>query len=946
MSGADCRPAPTIRQAPASAFDNIRTSVPLTSGSRLGPYDVTAQIGEGGMGAVYRARDTKLQRDVALKVLLPEVANDPERLARFRREAQTLAALNHPHIGAIYGLEESAPSSGAGPSGTIALVLELVEGPTLADRIARGPIPVDEALPIARQIAEALEAAHEQGIIHRDLKPANIKVRDDGTVKVLDFGLAKALETGTGTRESGYELANSPTFTSPAMTQAGLILGTAAYMAPEQAKGRPVDRRADIWAFGVVLYEMFTGRRAFTGNDAGDLLVSVLRDTPDLSMLPPATPASVRRLLRRCFEKDPRKRLSAMGDARLELDEVEAEPAAVVAGSASHRSAVFAAAAALTLAAIAAFAAWYLKPSATLPFRVLELPGTVAASNEVALSPDGARVAYILDGHLRVRALDAVSEQDLGPIMTSTEPAAARFPSPVFWSPDSKTIGFAAEGEVRTVPAAGGPVFAVARIPATGDAIAARWFHDGAIVFAVWRESVYSVPAAGGSPTVALALDPAAEIDAHHLSEGPDGSLIARVHLRSPDRYVTVLTPRGPGAGATRVPLTDDQTIGDITYVEPGFVVFDRQKTNAGVWVAPFTGGPIDVAGASLLQAGATDADVATDGSAIFVMPATSRVTPVWVDRTGGVSGAIGNPVSWSRMGFAVSPDGGRVAVVTGEDSKTTSLSGTMLIVRDLGTGTDTRLTARAARGPEAPSPPSLNAPSWFPSGDRLLVSAGGTEAGHLVAQRADEATAPREYAANFAFGRLSRDGRTLAAVRDDRGRHFLMSAPVSADGVVGDARRVRPDDDALVGDMDVSPDGRLVVYEVRRASGGINVFLSELPAGGGQWEVAEDATWPRFSPDGREVFYLESTAGPGGQVERRLMSRTINTTPSVRLGPATALFGGEAAAMFGENGYDVGPDGRRFLTMKSVAPGPGEGRRFIWMQNWPAVMKKSAPPR
>jgi len=257
----------------------------VTPGARLGVYDVTAQLGEGGMGAVYRARDTKLQRDVALKVLLPEVANDPERLARFRREAQTLAALNHPHIGAIYGLEESAPSAGAGQASTIALVLELVEGPTLADRIARGPIPVDEALPIARQIAEALEAAHEQGIIHRDLKPANIKVRDDGTVKVLDFGLAKALDP---TAASSATAMNSPTITSPAMTQAGMILGTAAYMAPEQARGKPVDKRADIWAFGAVLFEMLTGTRAFRGEDVTDTLALVVRGEPAWEALPPA----------------------------------------------------------------------------------------------------------------------------------------------------------------------------------------------------------------------------------------------------------------------------------------------------------------------------------------------------------------------------------------------------------------------------------------------------------------------------------------------------------------------------------------------------------------------------------------------------------------------------------------------------------------------------------
>src|SRR5499426_3625021 len=261
------------------------------------------------MGAVYRARDTKLNRDVALKVLLPDVANDPERLARFRREAQVLASLNHPHIGAIHGLEES--------SGTIALVMELVDGETLADRIARGAMPLDEALPIAKQIADALEAAHEQGIIHRDLKPANIKVRGDGTVKVLDFGLAKAIEPAVGSSPSH---SMSPTITTPAMTQTGMILGTAAYMAPEQARGKPVDRRADIWAFGCVLYEMLTGQRAFDGQGVSGTLARVLEREPDWTRLPATLSPALRTYIRRCLQKDPRQRVQAIGDVRLALE--------------------------------------------------------------------------------------------------------------------------------------------------------------------------------------------------------------------------------------------------------------------------------------------------------------------------------------------------------------------------------------------------------------------------------------------------------------------------------------------------------------------------------------------------------------------------------------------------------------------------------------------------
>ena len=289
-------------------FGDNPLNVVLTVGSRLGAYEIIAPIGHGGMGEVYRAIDTKLKREVAIKILPSAVAADTDRLARFRREAEVLASLNHPHIAAIYGLEESV--------GMTALVMELVEGEDLSQRIARGPIPFDEAVPIATQIADALEAAHEQGIIHRDLKPANIKVREDGTVKVLDFGLAKALLPSDRTLAAGQQLnvAQSPTITTPAMTAAGMILGTAAYMSPEQAKGKPAEKRSDIWAFGCVLYEMLTGTRAFDGEDVGDTLANVLKSTPDWQRLSAETPASVRRLLGRCLERDVRRRLPHIGN--------------------------------------------------------------------------------------------------------------------------------------------------------------------------------------------------------------------------------------------------------------------------------------------------------------------------------------------------------------------------------------------------------------------------------------------------------------------------------------------------------------------------------------------------------------------------------------------------------------------------------------------------------
>ena len=369
----------------------------LTPGTRIGSYEVAAQIGVGGMGEVYRARDTKLGRDVAIKVLPDAVARDDERLARFDREARTLAALNHPNIAIIHGLEDT--------SHVKALVMELVEGPTLADRIAYGPIPADEALPIARQIAEALESAHEKGIIHRDLKPANIKLRPDGTVKVLDFGLAKALNgetSGKVTPPPSY----SPTITSPAlMTGMGVILGTAAYMAPEQARGRELDRRADLWAFGCVLYEMLSGRQAFDGAEVSDVLARVIEREPDFAALPADTPAAIRRLLRRCLEKDRKRRLADASDARLEIDDALTSPAPDTQPDAppARRVWIDRLLWSLVTLGLVASIAWLLWPPlvSTGPSRVIiTIPPELALQGAggdrlLAISPDGRSVAFV-----------------------------------------------------------------------------------------------------------------------------------------------------------------------------------------------------------------------------------------------------------------------------------------------------------------------------------------------------------------------------------------------------------------------------------------------------------------------------------------------------------------------------------------------------------------------
>jgi eukaryotic-like serine/threonine-protein kinase len=381
--------------------------VALTPGTHFGPYDIVAPLGSGGMGDVYRATDTRLKRQVAIKILPLSLATDDDRLARFQREAEVLASLNHPHIAAIFGLEDV--------NGVKALVMELVEGEDLSQRIARGPIPVDEALPIAEQIAEALEAAHEQGIIHRDLKPANIKVRTDGTVKVLDFGLAKAMEPVAGTPSSA---SMSPTITTPAMTQTGMIMGTAAYMAPEQARGRTVDKRADIWAFGVVVFEMLTGRRAFAGDDISITLAAVMMNEPEWSALPASTPAGLRRLLTRCLKKDPKARVRDIGDARLQIEELlsvapdePTVPAAPDRSSLSQRARPWASAGVLALGlALTAVSIVVLRragvviPAAgAVQFTIAPPentsfggpPGGSGFATQVAVSPDGRNVVFV-----------------------------------------------------------------------------------------------------------------------------------------------------------------------------------------------------------------------------------------------------------------------------------------------------------------------------------------------------------------------------------------------------------------------------------------------------------------------------------------------------------------------------------------------------------------------
>ena len=666
----------------------------LTPGTRLGVYEVTAPLGEGGMGQVWRATDTTLGREVAIKILPDAFASDPERLARFEREARTLAALNHPHIAAIYAVEKSG--------GTLALVMELVEGEDLSQRIARlrGPgasakqagLPLDEALPIARHIAEALDAAHAQGIVHRDLKPANIKVRADGTVKVLDFGLAKALDT-TASRASAED---SPTITTPAMTQAGMILGTAAYMAPEQARGKPVDKRADIWAFGVVLFEMLTGTRAFDGEDTTEVLGAVVRLEPNYSALPAEVPAPVRTLLQSCLVKDPRRRVADISTALFVLDKAAslAPPAAATAATsvtsvatAAHRGRVawtVASVALLGMAAMAAPALRYLRqsppPEPAVTRFTIAPPNGVTLTGVPIVSPDGTRVVFAGAESgglgLYVRPLDALEAQRL----PATE--GASWP---FWSPDSKSIGFFSADKLKKIDITGGPAVTICDAPAgRGGA----WSSKGVILFAPGTAGgLQQVSAAGGIPAPATMLDPATKAVSHRWPHFlPDGE-----HFL----YASMVTA-GPGSGSNGVFVS---SLGATTstflvsadgwagYAHPGVLLFLRGTT---LMRQPFdttelrlTGEPTPVAEAIGLPGG-NSAAFSASHTGVLVYVTDRQVANnrrlVWVDRKGGVTPLALAPGVYDSP--ALSPNGQQVVLAVRDTT------GERIWVYDLARGT------------------------------------------------------------------------------------------------------------------------------------------------------------------------------------------------------------------------------------------------------------------
>jgi eukaryotic-like serine/threonine-protein kinase len=634
--------------------------VALAPGTRLGPYEITAQIGVGGMGEVYRATDTNLKRAVAIKVLPETVAADAERLARFQREAEVLASLNHPNIAIIHGLEKS--------DGMTGLVMELVEGPTLADRIGQGPIPIDEALAIAKQIAEALEAAHEQGIIHRDLKPPNVKVRDDGTVKVLDFGLAKIIE---GEARSSSSLSMSPTITTPAMTQAGVILGTAAYMSPEQAKGRLADKRSDVWAFGCVLYEMLAGRRVFQGDDVTDVLVAVLSKEPDWTALPAATPPAIHRVLRRSLERDRRRRLADIADARLELEEALIAPAIEAVPAAGPRAALWRRlmlpiGSAVVAASLAGWVAWTMRPvvsrpvtrfSITLPAGGRFLP-IESTRHLVAVSPDGSRIAYVANGRLYLRMRDQL------PAVAITEAVSP------FFSSDGQWLGFWQEGQLKKVSVNGGAPIVLC---ASANPLGASWAADDTILYGQGPGGIWRVSAAGGTPENLVKVN--AGERAHGPQLLPGGRVVLFTLAQGGEIWDDAKIVVQSLDGGTRHVVVRGGT--DARYLPTGHLVY---AFHGSLRAQPFDVGRLEVTGLPVPLvddvaqsvggvSGAAQFAVSGDGTLVYV-PSLSVVATArffWVDRMGHEE-----PVSAPPGLYLVpklSPDGGRVAYFTVADN-------------------------------------------------------------------------------------------------------------------------------------------------------------------------------------------------------------------------------------------------------------------------------------
>jgi eukaryotic-like serine/threonine-protein kinase len=864
--------------------------MPLSAGDKLGPYEILAPIGAGGMGEVYRAHDTRLRRDVAIKVSAERFSE------RFEREARAIAALNHPNICTLHDV---------GPN---YLVMELVEGEK-----PKGPLPIETALDYARQIADALQAAHDKGITHRDLKPGNIMIKPDGTVKVLDFGLAKHSPA-----EAGALSENSPTL-SMGMTQVGAILGTAAYMAPEQARGKAVDRRADIWAFGVVLYEMLTGQRLFKGDDLSEVLASVIKEEPKLDQVP----VKVQRLLRSCLEKDPKQRLQAIGDWRLLLD---LQPPRAVSEP-RPKGAVIA------LAAVAAVATLALAVLAFIHFRETPPPEQTLRSSitlpenstlhSLAISPDGRTlvIAMAVNGkrQLWLRPMDALQAQP----MAFTDDAM--YP---FWSPDSRYIGFFAQGKLKKVAASGGPSQALCDAP---NGVGGSWNRDDVILFTpeITNASIQRVSAAGGVPADVTKKIAGAQLYPVFL---PDGRHFLYLSLGAAESGVFVSSLDGKENRRVLADASGALFAPSARSSRSGHILFVRQNT---LMVVPFDPVSAQISG---------DVFPLADNVALSVvayLPSTVSENGALVYSTGAAGGWPSQLGWYDRTGKSLGPVGapGAAYAALSLDEKSVvyarpSGAGSDLWVRDLNRGSETRFTNDASLS---------GIPFWSPQGDRIVFSSNRKGGAFNLYQKAtsgsgqDEPLLPNTL--NTYPSQWSRDGRFIVYYQlDPKNKWDIWVLPT--EGAAADRKPIpflKTEFNEIYGQL--SPDSHWMAF-VSDRSGRREVYVRPFPPGDGEWTISiAGGEQPRWKGDGKELFFEAAD----GKLMAVPVKAVLGAKPSFDAGAPEALFDAHMVHSTGGTGfaYDVTADGKRFLINASVNSGPATAPPLTVVTNWSAGVKK-----
>ena len=888
-------------------------------GQTISHYKVIEKIGQGGMGEVYRAEDTNLSREVAIKVLPEQFTKDPQRLARFEREAKLLASLNHPNIAAIYGLEEA--------DGVRFLSMELVPGETLAEKVAKGPVPVKEALEVCRQIAEGVEAAHEKGVIHRDLKPANVKVTPEGKVKILDFGLAKAFEDEV----SFADISQSPTLTEE-MTRAGVILGTAAYMSPEQARGKPVDKRADIFAFGAVLYELLTGKRAFEGETVTETLAKVLEGEPNWKAVPQSVPRRIQELMEDCLEKVPDDRLKDIGNARVQIRRALKEPAQALPVTEVGvvqplwKRAIPWSIAALALV-VAAVAVWNLRPSSvSLPLTHLlfTLPsgqtlGRTLGHEVLALSPDGKHLVYIADNQLYLREMDQLESRPI----TGTE-----FGDGPFFSPDGQWVGFFANDGLKKVAITGG---APVKLSDERNIHGASWGDDDNIIFAPdsGTRGLFRISAAGGEAVALTTPDPNRGEVRHSWPQLlPGGEAVLFTVWSGGDWDEAQIVVEQIQERERRV-LIEGGTDG--SYVPTGHLLYTRTSTLMAV---PFDLARLEVAGSpvpvleNVRQAGNSGvAQFALSdlGSLIYVqslsMPGSvlDEHSLVWVDREGRETLVTQEKRSYSSPD--ISPDGKKAALQIIEESGNLNLW-----IYDFDGDSFSRLTFEGTRN---------GSPTWSPDGEWIMFQGGDRGARGLARQRADRSGSVERLTttptAHFP-GSWSPDGRILALTRQPPGDTDIFLFSLEGDS---EPRPFIQSPDWECCPM-FSPDGQWLAY-VSEETGQMHVYVRPYPEPDVKWLVSgeEGGGEPVWSPDGSELFYRSGN---------RMMVVSIGTKPTFNASRPQVLFEGSyrvSTLSRGNQYYDISPDGQRFLMIEDVE---GSTAQINVVLNWFEELKRLVP--